>query len=486
MEDGKIADNKMVKNIIIYMFRTFIVAVSPMIIFPYASRILGDEGVGKVQFIQSLATYFQLFATFGIASYGIREGSRIRDDKERLGKLVSELTILNLITTLVSILVYFTTFKMERFNGYHGIMIVFAFYVFFYGMNFDWFFNVTEEYSFITIRTTLFQIMAIVFMFLFLRERGDVIAYAVVLVFPYVGSFFANISGIKRHIKLFKGYKLELLHHIPALVLLFSIIISTSIYSLLDTTMLGIMKGDSEVGLYTAASKLTRLIVQLTTAMCTVFVPRLSYYLGQNKQNDFRKLALRSSDIISIIAIPCAVGLFMYSKPSILLYSGEEFVGAELALKILAINLIFSALDGFLGWQILVPNNKDKILFIATLVGASIDFFLNFVWIPKWSVNGAAMATLFAEGMVFVICIINVRKIICLSKVFAHCFKCLIATLPIIALGIILNADGNATVIDLLFAIPISAVLYLFLLVLLKEEIVHDILITIRKKLKGF
>ena len=282
MEDSKIADNKMAKNIIIYMFRTFIVAVSPMIIFPYASRVLGDEGVGKVQFIQSLATYFQLFATFGIASYGIREGSRIRDDKERLGKLVSELMILNLITTLVSISVYFTTFKMERFNGYHGIMIVFAFYVFFYGMNFDWFFNVTEEYSFITIRTTLFQIMAIVFMFLFLRERGDVIAYAVVLVFPYVGSFFANISGIKRHIKLFKGYKLKLLHHIPALALLFSIVISTSVYSLLDSTMLGVMKGDSEVGLYSAASKLTRLIVQLTTAMCTVFFPRLSYYLGQN------------------------------------------------------------------------------------------------------------------------------------------------------------------------------------------------------------
>lgn len=478
------SDSKMTKNLVIYMFRTFIVAVCPLIIFPYASRILGDEGIGKVQFIQSIATYFQLFATFGIASYGIREGAKIRDDYESLGKLVSELVVLNCITTTLSLVVYFFLFKLDRFENYHSIMIVFAFYIFFYGMNLDWFFNVTEEYAFITIRTTIFQVLSIAIMFLLLRDRSDVVPYAIVLVFPYIGSFFVNVSGIRKQINLFSGYRLEIAKHILPLILMFSIIVSSSIYSLLDTTMLGIMRGDSEVGLYSAASKLTRLIVQLTTAMCTVFVPRLSYYLGNKKRNLYQNLATQSSNIISIIAIPCAVGLFMFSKQAILLYSGKEFLAADMAMKILAINFFFSAMDGFLGWQILVPNNKDKILFIATIVGAASDFILNILWIPKWGVSGAALATLVAEFSVFIICVLNARKIISLRPTFIHCLKCLIASIPIVIIGIILNADGKATIMDLVIAVPVSAVIYLIILVIEKEKIVTEIIKYVKIKLR--
>ena len=466
------------------MFRTFIVAVCPLIIFPYVSRILGDEGVGEVQFVQSIATYFQLFATFGITSYGIREGAKVRDNKEKLGKLVSELFIINCFTTLLSLLIYSFTFSLPKLADYRALLIVFAAYIVFYGMNLDWFFNVTEEYSYITIRTTIFQLLAVTIMFLIVRERKDVIGYALVLVFPYIGTFFANLFGIKKEIRLFREYQLEVLRHIPGLILLFSIIASSSIYSLLDTTMLGFMKGDSAVGQYSAASKLTRLIVQLTGALCTVFVPRLSYYLGSKQKKLYQELAVQSSNIISIVAIPCSIGLLVFSEQAILIYSGKEFIDANIAMKILAINLFFSAIDSFLGWQILVPNNKDKTLFIATLIGAAVNAILNYACIPVWGINGAAFATLLAELAVFFICVFSARAFIRLSPIFIHCLKCIVASLPIFLIGWGLGKMDFSAVVNLLIAVPVSGIFYLLILGGTKEQIVIEIFELIRKKLR--
>lgn len=76
------------KNFIVYFVRTVVSVLVPIITFPYASRILGPSGIGRVQYAQTWVTYFQLFACLGINSYAIREGTRCRDDKEKLGSYV--------------------------------------------------------------------------------------------------------------------------------------------------------------------------------------------------------------------------------------------------------------------------------------------------------------------------------------------------------------------------------------------------------------
>lgn len=125
------------------------------------------------------------------------------------------------------------------------------------------------------------------------------------------------------------------------MMLVFGIVISSSIYSLLDTTMLGFMRGDTEVGLYTAASKLCRLVVQLITAVCAVFLPRLSYYAGTQEKKKFKELASVSAGLIVSIAIPCAFGMIVLANQAIILFSGREFLDAVPATRILAVNLIF-------------------------------------------------------------------------------------------------------------------------------------------------
>ena len=68
------------KNYIYNTAYQILTIVTPLITAPYLSRILGADGVGTVSFAESVVSYFTLFATLGITSFGQREISYVQDD----------------------------------------------------------------------------------------------------------------------------------------------------------------------------------------------------------------------------------------------------------------------------------------------------------------------------------------------------------------------------------------------------------------------
>lgn len=474
-------EKSMKKNFLISFFRTVIMILVPLIIFPYASRILGKEGIGRVQYIQSVASYFQLFATFGITSYGIREGAKLKNDRKKLGKFCTELFYINLITSMIALFVYMGLLRVSQFSDYRDLILLYSLYIFFYGMNLDWVFNVLEDYVYITIRTAIVYGISILILFLFVKDRSDAGMYAFVCIFPYIGTFLGNLKSSCKKLIMFQREKYNLKIHIKPMMLVFGIVISSSIYSLLDTTMLGFMQGDAPVGLYTAASKLCRLVVQLITAICAVFLPRLSYYAGIREEKKFKELASVSAGLIVSIAIPCAFGMIVLAKQAIILFSGKEFLEAVSATRILAVNLFFSAIDGYLGWQILVPNRKDKVLLGATIVGAITDFILNMILIPRTGIDGAAMATLVSEGIVFIICISNSVKYMEVQKFIVHLIKVIVASMPVLGIGKLIMTMTSSVILSSIGTVMLTVIVYIMILIILKD----DFLISVKSIKKG-
>ena len=82
----------------------------PLITFPYVTRVLGAEGIGKVNFASSIVMYFVMFANLGIPLYGIREIAKVRDKKDEMNKVFWELFILNGITVLICGIAFLSTF----------------------------------------------------------------------------------------------------------------------------------------------------------------------------------------------------------------------------------------------------------------------------------------------------------------------------------------------------------------------------------------
>ena len=60
-----------------------LIIVLPLITTPYISRVLGAENIGIYSYTISVATYFILFGSLGIATYGQREIAYIQDDKKK-------------------------------------------------------------------------------------------------------------------------------------------------------------------------------------------------------------------------------------------------------------------------------------------------------------------------------------------------------------------------------------------------------------------
>lgn len=69
-------------------------------------------------------------------------------------------------------------------------------------------------------------------------------------------------------------------------------------------------------------------------------------------------------------------------------------------MKILSSIIFFIAFSNFLGIQILYPRGEEKKVLYSVIVGAIINFSLNWLLIPKYAQNGAAVATVIAEGIV--------------------------------------------------------------------------------------
>jgi len=74
------------KNYLYNLAFQILQVLAPLITAPYIARIIGPEGNGVSSFTQSIASYFILFASVGVASYGQRQIAMERDNKRKRSK----------------------------------------------------------------------------------------------------------------------------------------------------------------------------------------------------------------------------------------------------------------------------------------------------------------------------------------------------------------------------------------------------------------
>lgn len=144
--------------------------IFPLITFPYVSRILMPEGMGKVAMGTAVVAYFALLARLGIPMYGIRACAEVRDDKAKLSKVVHELFLINLFMTGISYFVFFgTVFAVPAFRAEYVLYLVIGLTLVFETIGVEWLYKGLEEYSYITYRSIFFKIIALIATFLFIH-----------------------------------------------------------------------------------------------------------------------------------------------------------------------------------------------------------------------------------------------------------------------------------------------------------------------------
>ena len=205
-----------------------------------------------------------------------------------------------------------------------------------------------------------------------------------------------NVVFIFRVLHINLDYK-GALKHLRPMVVIFGSIMAISVYTYLDTIMLGIIRGDEAVGYYTLSTKTKTILLALINSLSTVLLPRLSYYIENKKNAEYVALLRKAIEFISVIVIPITVFCILEANAIVRIIGGEGFMPSILCTRILLLVLIISGYSNITGIQILLPYGRDKQFTIAVFIGALVDILLNILLISRYSYIGAAIATVVAE-----------------------------------------------------------------------------------------
>lgn len=375
----------------------------PLITFPYVSRVLGPDGTGKVAFATSMVQYFTMIAMLGVPTYGVRAIAQAKSNPKELKAVVVELLTINLVMTAVSYLLFFICLLfVPQMRSQKVLMLVCSSAILLNSLGINWFFQGMEDYSYITMVSMLFKVVSVVTMVLFVRSESDYIWYGVMSVLSSYGSGIVNIFRLPRYLEPGK-VEYHYVRHLKPILIFFSMSVATTIYTNLDTVMLGMMKNDTEVGLYNAGIKVKTLLVTLITSLGTVLLPRLSEYIAAGKNEEFLRLVSKAISFVLLFSIPVSIYCAFYTEDILLLLSGEAYLGAAPAMEILMPTIIFIGLSNICGIQVLVPLGREKQVFVSVASGAVLDLVLNAFLIPYLGAAGAAIGTLCAEILVLAV-----------------------------------------------------------------------------------
>lgn len=474
-------------NFVLYMFRRLMSLIYPLITFSYASQVLGVEALGNFNFARSFSQCFALVALMGIGRYGNREGAKIRNDKEAFSRLAHELFFISFIATFSITIIYgICVFSLPGLQAYRQMLLILMLSVIFntqFGL--EWVYTANEDFTYITVRAVLLQILGIVALFVFVKTPEDLWKYALIHVFATCGTAIFNYLNAHRYIYWRWIGNYHILYHLKSLLYLMAVNISVSIYSDLDTIMLGFLSNDYIVGIYTAAVKLNRIVNQLITCFGTVAMPKLSYYYGNGKNKEFYALANEGYHIVFMLSIPIFVGMFLLSGEFILLLCGDEFISAAVTAKILAPIILLIPFSTLTKDGIFIPMKRESTVLVISLFGAVANVAANSFLIPSFAENGAAVATLLAEGTVALVCVIRGRKVLRFSEIFAGYWKYWAAAGSIVFIKCAVSLFINSTLGVVVCTIFFSVVSYFLILWLLKDQLVRSIWSDITRFIKG-
>ena len=461
-------------NFILNAIRIFLGAFFILITTPYVIRVLGAENLGKVDYVTSIIQYFILFTALGVPNYGIREIARIRDNEIERTKVVLELGIILVITTIFGyIILFFLLNKILNFKEIKTLILIMSIWIFFNNIGFEWFYQGIENQIYITVRFIMIRLVVIVLMFLFVKTSNDHYIYGVIVVLMNSGSNILNLINIRKYLS-FKDIKLKdlnIFRHLKPILIIFAASLSISIYLQLDVVMLGNIN-DKVVAYYTVPNKLIRLVMILITALGTVLVPRISNCIKNKDVENYKKYINLSLKYILMISIPSLVGIFLLADNIIYIMAGEKFLQSILTMRILVFILFIVGLAYFLGFQILYPHGLEKYYTYSVTIAAIINFIFNYIMIPRYYQNGAAIGTIIAELTGVIIMLYFTRNY--LKDIEFYSLKNLKYFISAGIMGIfilIIKTLNISNLLTMLVAISLGSIIYFLILFFLKEDI---------------
>ncbi|MEQ3196521.1 flippase [Segatella copri] len=387
-------------NYILNLINTGTQMLFPLITFPYVCRVIEADGIGQINFFQSIISYISLFTCLGIPMYAIREIARDRSDVVQMNRTAMEILLLHSMLTLVGYaIVAILCLTVPQIQVNIPLFLILSLTIFFTAIGCEWFYQGIEDFKYITIRGLIIKTVSVVLLFIFVKSKTDLLYYGCYTVFGVLGGNIFNFFRLRKYIHreniIFS--ELHIKRHIKPVLKVFSFSVVTSIYLQLNTVLLGFLKNALAVGYFAAATKVMQMLLTMSVCLGSVMMPRASHLIAENKEDEFNRLIQKSYDFTLAIALPMTIGLIFCAPSLITALCGVKFEHSILPSQIIAPIILMVAISNIFGIQVLFPKGKINIVTLCCGIGAVADLILNLCLIPFFSYIGTSIAYLGAE-----------------------------------------------------------------------------------------
>lgn len=470
------------KNFIYNVLYQFLLIIIPLITTPYIARIIGPEGVGVQSYTISIANYFVLFAMLGVNNYGSRTIAQVRDDKRKLNESflgIYYLQAIMAVFVMIVYVIYITIFASD----YKIIFLVQGIYIVASLLDVNWYFFGKEQFKITIIRSSIIKIITVISIFIFVKESSDIYKYSLILALGNLLSQLILWIFIRKEIKLTKIPCKYIYKHLKPNIVLFIPVIAVSIYKIMDKIMLGSMSNITQVGFYENAEKIINIPVVIMVALGTVMLPRISNLQANGQCGKSKKYMRLSMEFMMFISFGAMFGLMGVSSILVPVFLGNDFVECIPIVILLAVTLPFLAWANVIRTQFLIPNQKDKIYIMSTVIGAGVNFISNLILIRKYGATGATIGTILAEISVCIYQSIKVRKELELYNYFTKILFYIIPGIIMYSIVIYIGEKFGVSIITGVIQIFIGGLVYIFISLLYMIKCKNVLIINIIKQL---
>lgn len=465
--------NTLFKNTIYKSILSMVNIVVPIIIGPYIMRLLDVDLYGMYNRVFADFQMFLAFAGFGVYTLGVREISKIRDNKEKVSRLFTNLFTISLLSNILILILYVIYSFIFSSGIARTLYLVMTIQIFANIFYVEFVNEALENYKFITIKSVIVKLIYFAAILLAVRNPDDIAIYAIVVSLTVFLNNIISFIYAKRRIK-FDFSKIEIKKYLKSLVAVLVITNLDLLYSQLDRVMLGKYVSDVSVTVYYTAYYLISTLSAIPYAIINVSIPRLSYLLKNDGKEMYEEKLNNSLSSLLFIIVPMCLGVFVLSKEIIILYAGEKYLMAVVPLMITSVVRIIISLESVMNNLVMYPNDReDRILKVSLICGVS-NLIINYLllFLDIFSPITALISTGIIELVIFTVHYIYAKKKMNIGvNVFSrNNLTYIILSLLFIPISLLIRKLSLGFYITMILIIVLCMLLYFIVLYIKKDN----------------
>ena len=361
----------LLKNTVMLYIMQFSTYLLSFIVVPYETRVLGPTYYGKLGVATAIMVYFQLVIDFGFLLSATEDVSRNREDRGKVSKILTAVTIDKIFLTIGSVIVLLVLCQiLPSWREDRTVYMLFLIATAVNSMIPDYLYRGLEQMTAITVRTVAIKTFFTVMIVLLLKRPEQ---YCIIPILNIIGNT-AALIGVYVHlyrqmdIRFVRCTAREVWDSFRRSSTFFYSRIATSVYTASNTVILSVISAGSSIGYYSLADKL------VTTAKNGLSPISDSMYPYMTKNKDFKLVWKILKIIMPVIIGGCAI-VFIFARPLCEIVFGAGYGDAAPVLRVMLPVVIVILPSYILGFPTLSAMGLSKYANYSVVFGSALHVF---------------------------------------------------------------------------------------------------------------